>query len=242
MIACALSWEIPPAESTHGKEPFTASAFTRAMSLPIGVLISLCITNFDKKSGNRVTDLSAHGADLEIPTTMKLLTMQFLSTKSEKKFSSWKGIGDLCINLLGFIPFGLVVSARANKRSQLMPSIWVAVFSGLLLSLAIETAQMWIPSRSSDLFDLAMNTPGAAAGGAIFGTMGRTWSLREKCICLNIQVDHAHLFGGDTAEAIGIGICGHHKRTNRDTRLKEVPAPEAEGPIGAIVFGPKYAV
>jgi glycopeptide antibiotics resistance protein len=51
--------------------------------------------------------------------------------------------------------------------------ILIAVFAGFLLSLMIEILQAWLPSRSSDVFDLVLNTTGAFLGAVIYRGMRR---------------------------------------------------------------------
>ncbi len=77
----------------------------------------------------------------------------------------WDGPGlawDLAINVLGFVPLGLVITWGRNRRAFL-----AALAVGLTLSLAIEITQFWLPGRSSSGIDVLCNTVGALLGGWI---------------------------------------------------------------------------
>jgi glycopeptide antibiotics resistance protein len=49
-----------------------------------------------------------------------------------------------------------------------------------MLSLGIELAQAWIPSRSSQMLDLALNTMGGAIGVALQHLFGRR-RANQRC-------------------------------------------------------------
>ena len=87
-------------------------------------------------------------------------------------------IRDLVINFLGFIPIGLsfclLLTGGKGKAVSKANVIAVAVAAGLLLSLCIEWAQVYLPTRDSSLTDLLVNTLGATAGAVL-------WVWEEKC-------------------------------------------------------------
>lgn len=71
---------------------------------------------------------------------------------------------DAAVNFTGFIPIGLLaffLRAAAGRRAA---NLIFAVFVGFALSLAIETAQVFMPDRFSQFSDLLLNTSGAFAG------------------------------------------------------------------------------
>jgi VanZ family protein len=73
-------------------------------------------------------------------------------------FACGDGItGDALLNVLLFVPFGAALAAAGFGAVA-------TTAAGLLLSAAVETAQLWIPGRFSTLSDLLANTAGAAAG------------------------------------------------------------------------------
>ena len=71
---------------------------------------------------------------------------------------------DVIINLLAYLPLGLLLGL--NLRMRLAPgwSVLLAVSSSLVLSAAMEYAQMYLPTRTSSNLDMLSNTLGALAG------------------------------------------------------------------------------
>ena len=63
---------------------------------------------------------------------------------------------------MAFVPLGFLLAWQKGARGAL-----VAVAIGAGFSLAIETAQIWIPGRSSSAIDLACNTAGALIGALL---------------------------------------------------------------------------
>ena len=128
----------------------------------------VAIYPFDEKTGNVAKDHSGNKNDMHIPKWLIPLKFRFLQAKLDGM--SWKLAGDFAINFFGFIPFGLVVAARFWRKGEGRAGFLIlkVAVCGFLFSLMIESAQVWMPSRSSDLFDLVMNTAGAAVGGVIF--------------------------------------------------------------------------
>lgn len=80
---------------------------------------------------------------------------------------------DALINLLGFMPFGFLTSAvirRVTRLSTVATLLTVALLGGLF-SFGIEYTQSWMPSRSSSLIDLLLNTAGTIAGTGVWITI-----------------------------------------------------------------------
>ena len=74
---------------------------------------------------------------------------------------------DLFVNVLGYIPLGLLVYAALQARQKAMPvsvSCLVACGFGLLLSLGLETLQNFLPSRIPSNLDVICNAIGALLG------------------------------------------------------------------------------
>jgi VanZ family protein len=70
---------------------------------------------------------------------------------------------DVEVNLLAYAPLGFFV-ALAGRRPELA-RMTAATGAGLLLSFAMETMQMFIPTRDASAMDLVCNTAGAGIGG-----------------------------------------------------------------------------
>ncbi len=77
-----------------------------------------------------------------------------------------RGTADAFLNLLLFLPFGILLRDRGWKLRH------VAGLA-LALSTSIETSQHFIPGRYSNLADMLWNTTGAWVGAAL-------WSLRAR--------------------------------------------------------------
>ena len=125
---------------------------------------------FDEKGDKRAFDHAGGNYDLNIPSRMKILDKKILSlTREQLNFDSGF-ILDIIINFAGFIPLGFVLIATfVNVGGSLKKyGILITVVLCFTISLAIETLQAWIPSRSSDFLDLLFNTFGALLGVMIY--------------------------------------------------------------------------
>ena len=93
----------------------------------------------------------------------------------EKKIlsSPWKGfkfdkgdIEDIVLNIVGFIPLGFdfnLTLGRLNSAAK-EKAVYITLFLCIVVSLIIETAQAWMPSRSSSQLDLMCNAAGSGIG------------------------------------------------------------------------------
>ncbi len=82
---------------------------------------------------------------------------------------------DVFSNFVLFLPLGLVAFAayRRRDRGPLGPFLFAAA-TGIFLSAAVETLQLWSPLRTTSTNDLFTNTLGAMAGAAV----GAWWFSR----------------------------------------------------------------
>lgn len=79
-------------------------------------------------------------------------------------------IEDLIVNILGFVPLGFVAVPALGDRFGTLGRLLVATLLGAALSLSVETAQNFLPSRVSSNVDLGCNALGSFVG-AIVGTL-----------------------------------------------------------------------
>lgn len=92
----------------------------------------------------------------------------------------WTGF-DVATNVLGYAPLGFLLSLASLRSGHMRWAMLLAVLGALLLSLALETLQSYLPSRIPSNVDLALNTLGAALGAYAawalekLGALGR-WS------------------------------------------------------------------
>jgi hypothetical protein len=120
---------------------------------------------FDEGRGTKVADHAPGGNDLHLPEGMAILTKEFLAAPLSAEEFNLSLFQDMVINLIGFIPMGFLLSAllgcwRQPFRKRLL---FVMLTCGAI-SLTIELAQAWIPSRSSQMLDLILNTLGGGLG------------------------------------------------------------------------------
>lgn len=81
--------------------------------------------------------------------------------------------GDVVVNLLLYMPLGLLLTVRGGRVGK-------AVLAGLLLSLCVETAQLWLPARTTAIADLTTNTLGTLAGALLGRLAGRLLAARAR--------------------------------------------------------------
>lgn len=136
---------------------------------------------FDEKKGEMAIDHANGNHELKIPTRMHILEKRILAPpwidlKLNKSF-----IQDFVINLVGFIPLGFILSATFIELGGTLKKrvILITVALCFAISLIIEVAQGWMPSRSSQILDLMLNT-----SGALIGTMAYGEIERRQCLLL----------------------------------------------------------
>jgi VanZ family protein len=124
---------------------------------------------FDEKKGDIVTDYGESKQNLQIPRRFKILKKQFLAAPWAIPKINKNILSDFTINLFGFVPLGFVLAnvlSSTNKSSGKQVLFYVIVL-GFGVSLFIEITQAWLPSRSSNLHDLVLNTLGTWIGAII---------------------------------------------------------------------------
>jgi VanZ family protein len=78
---------------------------------------------------------------------------------------------DLIVNLFAYLPFGLLLYLNLRAHSSTAKSIVLATLGAMLLSTAMEYAQMYLPSRTSSNLDLLSNTVGGMIGSLLAATV-----------------------------------------------------------------------
>ena len=74
---------------------------------------------------------------------------------------------DILVNVLGYMPYGLLCVAALYPRTKGPSAFAVALSSGTLLSILLEAGQSFLPTRFASNADVLTNMLGAAAGAAI---------------------------------------------------------------------------
>jgi len=126
---------------------------------------ALLLFRFEEAGGRTIRNHGSMVAPLTIPSGLNALGRRFLRGSMADSTSSRFLMLDTLVNFIGFMPFGaaVVIVLRSSHRSRPRTILVTALF-GFALSLTIELAQAWMPSRDSSLRDLLLNTAGAPVG------------------------------------------------------------------------------
>jgi glycopeptide antibiotics resistance protein len=89
------------------------------------------------------------------------LLWRFLDLFERHEVTSWITYDrvEFTANILMFLPIGLFFLLLLGRRRW-----WLAILFGFFLTVVIETAQLFIPGRVSDIRDIESNTIGAVIG------------------------------------------------------------------------------
>jgi VanZ family protein len=80
---------------------------------------------------------------------------------------------DVVTNCAAYVPFGFFVALVPRRRSP-PARLAIAIGTAALVSLSMETLQMFVPTRDASVADLLSNTAGAALGGALAVAFARS--------------------------------------------------------------------
>ena len=124
---------------------------------------------FSERKGTKVhNEINAIDA-LTIPDIFKPVQRKILSPFLQGYQWNLSSVQDITTNILGFIPFGFYFSALFQKTvRQTLSAYVITAILGMVLSLAIEFSQAYLPTRDSSLTDVAMNFAGTLLGIVIF--------------------------------------------------------------------------
>lgn len=76
-------------------------------------------------------------------------------------------VSDALFNVLAYAPLGLALVIAAPRGWSRKQKIAVAFAAAAALSLAVETAQMWLPTRYASVYDTMANLGGTVLGGLL---------------------------------------------------------------------------
>jgi len=82
---------------------------------------------------------------------------------------------DSVINLLSYLPFGLLIGLTARARFGALTSVTAGLCAGMLLSASMEYLQMYLPMRISSNMDILTDSTGALLG-AILAVSITSWT------------------------------------------------------------------
>ncbi|MBC8008072.1 MAG: VanZ family protein [Prolixibacteraceae bacterium] len=95
-------------------------------------------------------------------------------------FAGWPSYiiaSDVVVNILAYVPLGLMMTLLCMGRVPRWVAVALGVTAGILLSLSIEFAQAWLPTRISSNLDVLTNSIGALWGVAAAHVWGERWLL-----------------------------------------------------------------
>ena len=119
---------------------------------------------FGERAGSVVHDSEHRGIDLYIPKRFSLLHEQFLKLFWKEFKPTRSYLADVLVNIAGFVPLGFVFFAYWSSVRPIKHPALATVALGLVVSLAIEVLQSYIPTRDSGTTDLITNTLGTFVG------------------------------------------------------------------------------
>ena len=146
---------------------------------------------FNERKGNIVRNQLDSAGDLIIPERYFVLHPRVFSSvvrdyRANRQY--WQDIG---VNLAGFIPLGFCVAIYLSEVYAIKRPAAATIAVGLLISLTIESLQVFLPTRSSGSTDLITNTLGTAIGVLFYRSSlarGLLTCIREFRICMNVSV------------------------------------------------------
>ena len=157
---------LPPEEATRDYE-----AWLRNDSFAIRQQAGLvALYPFYERQGETIRNAANPDEALTMPDMFRPLQRRTLEPPSPDLRLNQSFFQDVAVNILGFIPAGFFFAAlllKAFPKRRLAVCL-AAVLIGTGLSVLIELAQGWLPTRDSSLIDVACNTAGTILGAAGF--------------------------------------------------------------------------
>ncbi len=170
-----LRQRLTPGEVARRYETWTTKG-CREQATP-GIVALYC---FGERSGTVVRNAAGSGgSDLRIPDRYLILHKHFLEVPIKWNWS------DIFQNIVGFMPIGFLFYAHFSSRRPVRRSVILTVLTGVSLSLLIETLQVFLPTRDSDVTDIVTNTLGTVLGLRLYRTtlvstlLARVLQLRD---------------------------------------------------------------
>ena len=157
---------LPPEEAARDYE-----AWLRNDSFAIRQQAGLvALYPFYERQGETIRNVANPDETLNMPDLFKPVQRRMLEWPGQEFRWNLPSLQDVAVNILGFIPAGFLFSAFLLKtfpKKKLMVFL-ATILIGTGLSLLIELAQAWLPTRDSSLADVACNAMGTVFGSAVF--------------------------------------------------------------------------
>lgn len=95
----------------------------------------------------------------------------------------WTGF-DVAANIIGYLPFGVLVVFALYPILRGLPAAIVAIFAGMLLSGALEAIQTFLPNRVSSNLDFLTNLAGTCIGAFLGAMLTRAFLEQSRLLQL----------------------------------------------------------
>jgi hypothetical protein len=156
---------LSPAQVVHHYETWTKNGRPDVSGNERAVAVYL----FDERAGRVIHNQVPSGTNLYIPERYMVLDQAFLRAFWEEYEPSWGYWKDVVlINIVGFIPFGVLFCAYYSLARRIKRPALVTILLGFTVSLTIECLQALLPTRGSGTTDLITNTLGTCLGVWIY--------------------------------------------------------------------------
>jgi VanZ family protein len=95
-------------------------------------------------------------------------------------FPHYWTVFDVATNIIGYLPFGLLVVLALHPRVRAAGAVPAAIAAGALLAGTLEAGQTFLPSRVPSNLDLATNVIGACLGALAGVLLARTFLEQSR--------------------------------------------------------------
>lgn len=142
----------------------------------------VALYRFDERSGDVILDHSGNRNQLLFSATFQPLRRVILGVPGRYQWFARNNLVDVSVNVFGFTPFGFLLAAwlRQEKNLSTWRTVLISILFGFCLSLSIELAQSYLPTRDSSLLDLASNALGDALGVWLFASTRPRLTSRRR--------------------------------------------------------------
>jgi len=133
---------------------------------------------FDLPGARSISNLTSSETPLRVPAWFEALRWDVLRVPpAVSPLRSPFILRDILLNLFGFVPLGMLLMWIVREPGlSFMTRFVLACALGGAVSLAIELGQALLPTRHSDVLDLALNVLGTAIGALLVGLGARLWA------------------------------------------------------------------
>jgi len=108
---------------------------------------------------------------------------------------------DLIANFLGYIPMGFLLCSVLSDRFRRFTLVLLTIIIGSSLSFSMEYCQLYLPDRTSSLFDFLLNVFGVLSGGVLYCYLKKEMSFGHA-----IKLWRAAWFHEGQATDIGVAV------------------------------------